>query len=95
MEEKEKYYAEMEARLTRMNETLTEMKLRQEKRKERIPDNEFARITERQGELKNRLEDLKKIHHEEDMWRKLKAEIDQLANDIDEDTRSAMAYAPF
>jgi hypothetical protein len=94
MNEKEKYYAEIETRLRKMNDTFHEIKTLQERKRESLPDLDLDidRAMEKHRTAEKKLDELKKA--DEGSWQKVKTELEQLANDIDEDHRKAMAYAP-
>lgn len=92
MDEKEKYYAEIETRLEKMNATLQEIKLLRERKKESLPDVDIHGTLEKHEKAREKLSELKKA--DESSWRTFKDELDKLADDIDEETRSAWAYVP-
>lgn len=90
MNEREKYKAEIRARLLRFGETLHEIKVKQEKRKEGPPHLPMKPIFEMHEEANQKLVEIEKV--DESAWRKFKTEMDNLVNDIDEGIRKAMAY---
>jgi len=92
MEEKEKYHAEMEARLMRFGETINEIKTRMEKRKESLPNIPIQTTIKKHEDAKAKLAAMEQS--DENSWHKFKTELNNLANDIDEDIRESLAYFP-
>jgi ABC-type Fe3+-citrate transport system substrate-binding protein len=90
MDKKEKYHAEIEARLIKFGETLHEIKTNMEQRKENLPDIRIDATIRKHEEAKAKVKELKRS--DESIWKKVKAELDNLVNDIDEDLRQALAY---
>ena len=90
MEEKEKYRAEIEARLLKMGETLHQIKLEQEKRRESLPHVPLAHIIQKHEDAHAKLVEIEEI--EESKWHRFKSELENLINDIDDDLRKALAY---
>lgn len=88
MDEKEKYRAEIDARLTKMGETLHEIKSEMEQRNENMP--ELDTTIRKHQEAKAKLEKLERT--QKSSLHEFKAEMDNLVNDIDEDLRKALAY---
>ena len=90
MDEKEKYCTELEARFLKLGATLNEIKTLEEQRKENRPDMDLDPIVQKHEDAKRRLKELRRSKGER--WRKFKAELDDLADDIDDDLRQALAY---
>lgn len=90
MDEKEKYRAEIDARMIKLDETLQEIKTKMEKRKESLPDIPLDATVRKYEKAKAKLKDLERSN--ESTWRQVKVEIDKLYNDIDEDLRKKLAY---
>jgi len=90
MDEKEKYRAEIDARLTKMGETLHEIKSEKEQRNENMPELRLDTTIRKHQEAKAKLEELKRT--EKSSLHEFKAEMENLVNDIDEDLRKALAY---
>lgn len=90
MDEKEKYRAEIEARLIKFHETFHQIKTEAEKRKKRLQDLKISHIARKQEHVKAKLKELEQSV--EGPWHRLKKELDGLVNDIDDDLRKALAY---
>jgi small-conductance mechanosensitive channel len=90
MEEKEKYKAEIEARLRKFSDTLNEIRAKLKERKEMPPDFQIEPILEKQKKVTSKANEIEKT--DESAWSKFKSELDDLVNDIDHDMRKAMAY---
>jgi len=90
MDEKEKYRAEIDARLTKMGETLHAIKSEKEQRNENMPELRLDTTIRKHQEAKAKLEELERT--EKSSLHEFKAEMENLVNDIDEDLRKALAY---
>ena len=90
MNEREKYKAEIQAGLLRLGETLHEIKVKQEKRKEGPPHLHMEPIFQMHEEANQKLEEIEEV--DESAWGKFKSEMDNLVNDIDKGIRKALAY---
>jgi hypothetical protein len=91
MDEKVKYKTKIEARLVKFGETLYEIAEKKEKRNENRPDlDDLGDIVRKHAEATARVNILDTV--DDNAWQDVKAEVDQLVNDIDEDLRKAMAH---
>jgi len=90
MREKEKYRAQIEARLMKFGESLYEITKKREQRKNNRPDIQIAPILRKQETVEARLKELDEA--DENSWQKYKTELDHLVEGIDDDLRRAMAY---
>ncbi|MEJ2167973.1 MAG: hypothetical protein P8185_06995 [Deltaproteobacteria bacterium] len=90
MNEKEKYRAQIEARLMKFGESLYEITNKREQRKENRPDIQIDPILRKQKAVEDKLKQLDTA--DENSWQKYKAEVDHLVDGIDDDLRKAMAY---
>jgi endonuclease IV len=90
MEEKEKYHAELDARISKVDKTLHEIKTKIKNKKE-LPSHIRLHDTIRKYEkAKVKHENLKQS--DGGMWKKLKGEVEGLFDEIDEDLRETLAY---
>lgn len=90
MKEKDKYRAQIEARLMKFGESLYEITARKEQQKDKWPDLRIEPILKKLEAAEARLEALDTA--DENSWQKYKTELDELLNGIDKDLRKAMAY---
>jgi len=90
MKDKEKYRAQLEARLMEFGESLYEITNKMEQRKANRPNIEIVPILKKQETAEDKLKELDTA--DEDSWRTYQAELDQLVVGIDRDLRKAMAY---
>lgn len=90
MDEKEKIHAEMETRMLKFHETLSQIKANANKKSEHLSDRHIDTIFKKHEEARNKLEDLKKA--DEHSWKKIHHELDVLMGDLGEDMRKALAY---
>ena len=90
MEEREKYRAEIEAKLVKFGETLNEIRTKQELRSETRPDIQLDRIVRKHQEAQTRAKTL--AASDANAYEKDRADIDRLMNDIDEELRASLAY---
>jgi hypothetical protein len=90
MKQKEKYRAQIEARLMKFGESLYEITTKKEQRKKDLPDIQIEPILRKQEAVEAKLNELDTA--DETSWQKYKAELDQLVEGIDADLRKAMAY---
>lgn len=90
MNEKMKYRAKIDARMTKFDETLNEIKTKIEKREEINKDIRLDDTIRKHEKAKEKLKDLDQA--DEKTWQKVKDEIDLLYEDIDEELRYALAY---
>jgi hypothetical protein len=90
MREKERYRAEIEARLMKFGESLYEITTKKEQRKENQPDIQIEPILRKQEAVEAKLKEMDTA--DENSWQKYKAEIDHLFEGIDADLHKAMAY---
>jgi hypothetical protein len=90
MKEKERYRAQIEARLVKFGESLYEIATKKEQRKDKWPDVQIEPILKKQEAAESTLEELDEA--DENSWRKYKGKLDKLLDGIDKDLRKAMAY---
>jgi len=90
MKDKEKYRAQIEARLMEFGESLYEITNKMEQRKANRPNIEIVPILKKQEAAEDKLKELDTA--DEDSWRTYQAELEQLVVGIDRDLRKAMAY---
>jgi hypothetical protein len=90
MQEKEKYKAEIEARLLKFSDTLNEIQAKLKERKETPLDFQLELILEKHKKIGSKADQIEKT--DESAWSKFKSELDDLINDIDDDMRKAMAH---
>jgi hypothetical protein len=90
MREKEKYHAQLDARIVKFGETLQEIKNKMEKRKEDLEDIQLDGTIRMYEKAKARLQDMKRT--DESSWQEAKGKLDRLVDDIDVDLREKLAY---
>jgi hypothetical protein len=90
MEEKEKYHAEIDAKLIKFGETLNEIKTKAEQRKKNLSEIGVDDTLRKHKNAKVKLEQLKQS--DENTWQDYKVHLDVQVNDINEDLRKALAY---
>jgi hypothetical protein len=90
MDEKEKYHAELDARISKFDETLHEIKTKIKKRTELPSEIRLDDTIRKYEKAKAKHKDLKQL--DGGMWKKLKVEVEGLFDEIDEDLRDALAY---
>jgi hypothetical protein len=90
MREKDRYRAEIEARLMKFGESLYEITTKKEQRKENQSDIQIDPILRKQEAVETKLKEMDPA--DEISWQKYKAELDQLVDGIDADLRKAIAY---
>ena len=90
MEQKEKYRAEMDARLNKFNQTLHELKEKTAQKRETMPDLELGGVMQKHAYAETKLKELERS--DQSTWQKVKAELDDLVDDIDDEIRKAWAY---
>ena len=90
MKDKEKYRAQLEARLMEFGESLYEITNKMEQRKVNQPNIEIAPILKKQEAAEDKLKELDTA--DENSWQTYQNELDQLVVGIDADLRKAMAY---
>ncbi|MFZ0483673.1 MAG: hypothetical protein WAL93_09800 [Desulfobacterales bacterium] len=90
MEEKEKYHAEIDAKLIKFGETLNEIKTKAEQRKKNLSEIGIDGTLRKHKNAKVKLEQLKQS--DENTWQDYKVHLDDQVNDINEELRKAMAY---
>lgn len=88
MNEKEKYRAEIKARMANFDKTLNEIKAKQELRDWSRGDFNIGGTIRKRGEVQLKMKALKEI--DADSWERVKSEIDGLMQDIDKDLRKAL-----
>jgi hypothetical protein len=90
MEEKDKYHAEIDAKLVKLGETLHEIKTKAEKKKKSLSEFSVDDTIRKYNNARTKLDQLKQS--DKSSWQNHKMELGDLVNDIDEDLRKAMAY---
>jgi hypothetical protein len=90
MKDKDKYRAQIEARLMEFGESLYDITNKMEQRKTNQPNIKITPILKKQEAAEDKLKKLDRA--DEDSWRAYQAELDELVVGIDEDLRKAMAY---
>lgn len=89
MKEKEKYVAEIKARFLKCDESLKEIKKKQEQAKENVSQFNMDDIIEKHKKAGKKLEEIEKA--DESTWAKLKSEFNDLISGIDTDLRKAIS----
>lgn len=90
MNEKEKYSAEIDARIAKFGETLNEIKTKRELRNEIRPELQIDATIRKHQEAQEKVKALKRA--DSSTWETIKTEVDGLMDDIDEELREALAY---
>ena len=91
MNEKEKFRAEIDAKLKLMSTSLDDLTAKWEIRKENRPDINLKNLAAKKEQADTKLKELDQAA-DEDVYRRAKSDITHMMNDIDDDLRSAMAY---
>ncbi len=89
MDEKERYKAQIEAKLVKFGETLHVIKTKKAMRNETQPEVSVDTIQRKHDHVKERVQALD--HSDEAAWKKVKNEVDGLMSDIDSDLRAALS----
>lgn len=90
MNGKEKYKADIDARLTSFNKTLNEIKAKQELKDWSRIDLNIGGTIRKRDEMHVKVKALERA--DSNSWEPIKTEIDGLVNDIDKELREALAY---
>jgi hypothetical protein len=90
MDDKEKYRTEIEVRMSKFNKTIEEIVNKKKQREVWIPDIQIEGLLQKKENARGRLKALEQS--DDSGWEKIKSELDQLVEGIDEDLRRAMAY---
>ncbi|MEJ2024876.1 MAG: hypothetical protein P8Y00_07650 [Deltaproteobacteria bacterium] len=90
MDEKEKYLAEIEAKLTRFDETINEIRFEMQRQREKRPKIKIEPAVQKHEKARAKLSSLEQA--DENSWQIFKKELDNLIKDIDEDLKGALAY---
>ena len=90
MNEKDKYKAKIEVRLTSFDATLNEIKAKQELRDWSRIDLDIGGTIRKRDELQVKMNALEKS--DSASWEPIKSEVDGLVNGIDKDLSSTLAY---
>jgi len=90
MNEKDKYRTKIEAQMPSFNETLEEIMTKAKLKKATQPDINVESLLKKHGDAKVKLKELE--NSDDNNWQKIKTELDQLIEGVDEDLRRAMAY---
>jgi len=90
MDEKEKYRAEIDAKLVQFGETLLEVKTKKKLRDPAQPPLDLDATENKHKEATAKVKALDASDSEN--WKPLKSELDSLMTDIDKDLSQALAY---
>lgn len=90
MKEKEKYRAQIEARLMSFGESLYEIMAKKKQRNDNRPEIQIDHILKRQEAAEAKLKEIDAA--DENSRQRYTDELDQLLDGIDEELRKAMAY---
>lgn len=90
MDEREKYSAEIDARIAKFGETLNEIKTKRELRNESRPELQIDATFRKHQEAQAKMKALKES--DSSAWETIKTEVDGLMDDIDKELREALAY---
>jgi len=90
MNEKEKYSAEIEARIAEFGETLNEIETKRELRNESRPEVQIDATIRKHQEAQVKVKALKES--DSGAWETIKTEVDGLLDDIDKELKEALAY---
>lgn len=90
MDEKEKYRIEMDTKITRLGDTLHEIKTEMEKRKESFPEITIQSAIENLREASLKLREIERL--DKGSLEQRKMELQSLVDDIDNKARKAMAH---
>jgi len=90
MNEKEKYRAEIDAKLVQFGETLLEIKTKEKLRDAAQPTLDIGATDNKHKEAAEKVKALETSDGEN--WKHLKSELDSLMAGIDTDLRKALAY---
>ncbi len=90
MNEKEKYRAKVEAKITSFNQSIEELTTKAKLQKVSQPDIKIENLLKKQESAQAKLEELEKS--DENSWQKIKTELDSVVQGVDEELRQAMAY---
>ena len=90
MDDKEKIHAEIEAKMLKFHETLSEIKANARKKSGILPDNHMENISKKHEAVQSKLKDLKQA--DEKSWKKLHHELNTLMGELGDDMREALAY---
>jgi hypothetical protein len=90
MDEKERYRAEIYAKLIKFGESLHDLTTKKELREANRPEIEIDNLLSKHEQAKAKLKDLGST--DTDTWQQEKSEMDLLINDIEKEFREALAY---
>ncbi len=90
MDEKEKYRIEMDTKITRLGDTLHEIKNEMERRKESFPETTIHSAIENLREASLKLREIETL--DKGSLEQRKVELESLVDDIDNKARKAMAH---
>jgi len=90
MNEKEKYRAKVEAKITSFNQSIEEITTKAKLKKSSRPDLKIENLLKKHESAQAKLEELEKS--DENSWQKIKTELDSVVQGVDEELRQAMAY---
>lgn len=90
MNEKEKYRAEIDAKLLKFGESINEIKAKRELRNESRPELQVESALRKHQEAQAKVKELD--GSDPDAWEKIRTDMDGLMDDIDKELREALAY---
>jgi len=90
MDEKERYYAQIEAQLTKFGQSFAEIKKKMEQRRANLPELDLDALMDKHAKAKAKLEALRQA--DEPAWESHKTDLDRLLADVDDSLRKALAY---
>lgn len=89
MNEKEKYLAEVEARMNRFHTSIEDITAKRKMRNETRPEIDVDGLRKRHEGISAKLKDIQTA--DDANWDGVKGEVDQMMGDIDRDLRAALA----
>ena len=92
MNQKERYKAEIDAKLIKFGETLHDIKTKKQKREANRPDLQIDTTERKHEKAVAKLQSLDASDDNDNAWEKIKSEVDILVDDIDKELRKAVAY---
>ena len=94
MDKREKIRAELEAKMNRINTSLSQMSMKEKKRQETRPDLSLPALSEKKQRLITLMAELERIADEKE-YERAKSNIVRMMSDIDEEIRTSWAYLMF
>jgi hypothetical protein len=90
MNERDKYSAEIDAKLAKFGQTLNEIKTKQELRNESRPDLQIEATFRKHQAAQAKLKEME--GSDSSTWETIKTDVDGLMDDIDNELREALVY---